>query len=142
MIMSTINVEKCPDQHRVVALEKTADSIKDDVKELHAGLTALTNEIHKIGISINSHTEMINNFMIRMNERDRVIESYRSEHKESLTRIGAKLDAYEERLRLSESVKAQLCVHDSRISVLEKLTWTVAMGVGGLILFYVQQRMT
>ena len=136
-----IDIEKCPDVHRVVALEKTADSIKDDVKELHTGLTALTAEIHKIGLSINSHTEMINNFMIRMNERDKLVESYRVENKESLTRIGNKLDAYEERLRISESVKAELDVHDSRLSALEKISWTVAMGIGGLVLFYLQQRM-
>jgi chromosome segregation ATPase len=137
-----IDIEKCPDQHRVVALEKTADSIKDDVKELHTGLIDLTREIHKIGISINSHSEIISNFMQRMNERDKIVESYRTENKEALIRIGGKLDLYEERLRNSESVKARLDVHEAKISILERLTWTVAMGVGGLALFYIQQRMT
>jgi predicted nucleic acid-binding Zn-ribbon protein len=129
----------CIELSRFKAIEAGHEALHDDVIEIKNGFKDLTKELHNISLDIRGHSEVVTAVLQRMSDKDRAQEAHCMESRETFKRLGSKIDALEERQRISDLEQSQLEVLDTRLSTLEKVVWSIGAGLGALVLFYIQK---
>lgn len=131
----------CIEQRRLEHIEESHEILREDIKEIRDGFTNLTEEIHKMGLDLRGFAALVQGMLTRFDDRDKQLVDINVNNKEAFQRLGAKIDALEERVRLTEADRSNISVIRTEVELVQKVLWYLVGGIGALVLFYVQQRM-
>ncbi len=126
---------KCIEIHRLEALDDRHEEIREDIKEIRAGFESLTKEIHMLSVNLVSNAEILKGILMRFEDRDKALQDIATANRETFSRFGNKIDKQDDRLRACED-------STQKVVIIERLLWGIIAGIGALVLFYIQQRIT
>ena len=125
---------KCIEIRRLESIDRSNEELREDIKEIRDGFSGLTDELHKLSVSLFSNAEIIKGILIRFEDRDKQLHEIALTNRETFNRFGNKIDSLEERIRKTEEAIP-------KVSYVERITYGLLAGIGALVLFYIQQRM-
>jgi chromosome segregation ATPase len=129
------NKGRCIEMHRLQALDDRHEEIREDIKEIRSGFESLTKEIHLLSVNLVSNAEILKGILMRFEDRDRQLQEIATANRDTFNRFGNKIDKQDDRLRTCED-------STQKVVIIERLLWGVIAGIGALVLFYIQQRIT
>jgi len=135
MVDENQKYQPCMERHRLDHIENAHETLRDDIKEIRDGFTGLTKELHSIGGDLRGFAVMAQSMLSKLEDRDKAQAETTADIKDTFKRFGSKMDSLEDRLR-------QLEVSTPRLDNVERVIKYVVLGLGGLVVFYIQQRIT
>ncbi len=134
--MTTEKIEsKCIEIRRLESIDRSNEELREDIKEIRDGFSGLTAELHKLSVSLFSNAEIIKSILIRFEDRDKQLHEIAATNRETFNRFGNKIDSLDDRIRKAEE-------GTQKVSSVERITYGLLAGIGALVLFYIQQRMS
>ena len=125
--------KQCFEKHRLERIEDVHETLREDIQDVRAGFVGLTKELHNISGDLKDFSNLAQNILTRLEDRDKAQAEVTADIKDTFKRFGRKIDESEERLRKLE-------VNVPRLEAIENVMKYFILGIGGLVVFYIQQR--